>query len=218
MSQYDNQDYYKVGGRSNGPAGTLDQFKRQVSRSRSVLGKDQERVLPGERPRAGIKRGGGGKGGKKASALDSLPRVVGTAGVSSRAKPPPTRTPEELEDMRRANQAMAEAEADVPVSGYAGEEAFPTPSEARTPERPPDTGRGAFRIPASEEFVERAAEEQEPEGPEVPAWLRPALRPFRPAMRLIGGAARVLDPPVRFTLDVMQRVGRLAQEPAPRQV
>lgn len=208
MSQYDNQDYYKIGGRSGGPAGPLDQFKRQVSRKSAVLDRDQERVLPGERPRAGIKRGGGGKGGKKASAIDKLPKVVGTAGISSRSKAPVTRTAAELADLARASRAMADAASDRPGDDAV---ASPTPTEAWNPERtappaPAPTGPAAFGAAASGEFTRLAGGE-----PDVPAWLWPALRPFRPALRLIGGAARLLDSPVRYTLGVMQRVGRLAE-------
>lgn len=204
---HDNQDYYKVGGRSGGPAGPLDSFKREVSQSRSVLGRDRERVLPGERPRRGRKEGAPTGGGKSA-AVSRLPRVVGTAGMPSRAKPSPTLTEEEAEDARRGQRAMAEAEHG---SGYE-DVASPTPSEAWEPVPPPDAARATARSP---EFAEaEAAEEEEPAAAEVPAWLRPALRPFRPALRLLGGAARILDSPVRYTLDTMQRLGRFAEAEA----
>jgi hypothetical protein len=205
MSQYDNQDYYKVGGRSIGPAGPLDAFKREVSKSRSVLGRDQERVLPGERPRAGLKPGAP-KGGKKSAAVGQLPRVPGTAGMPSRAKPTPTLTKEEAEDARRGQRAMAEAEY---LTGYE-DVASPTPSEAGEPVPPPGSAAKATGA-ARPETPSESAYDTEPQVPEVPAWLLPALRPFRPALRLLGGAARILDPPVRYTLETMQRIGRLAE-------
>ncbi len=219
MSQYDNQDYYKVGGTSGGPTGPLHQFKRMVSQSRSVLDRDQERVLPGERPRAGLKPGG--KGGKKPSVVDRLTRVSGTAGVSTRAKPTATLTEEELEDARRGQRAMREAEQEIPTTGYE-DVASPTPSEAGPPASVEEReGRGDARFERDGAEAASGREEEErfgiPAGAEqvrpldVPAWAMPALRPFRPMMRLIGGAARILDSPVRYTLDAMQQLGRLAE-------
>lgn len=205
MAQRDNPDYYKVGGSSGGPGGPLDQFKKQVSRSRSTLGRDEEQVLPGERPVAGVKRGGT-RGGKKSSAVGSLPRVIGTAGVSSRAKPPRTRSAEEIEDMRRGQRAMAEAEGDRAVEDGSS----PTPSEAARPAQP-----AYFQPEQHERFTDRlddtSAIEDEFGAPEMPAWLWPTLRPFVPLMRLVGGVGRLLDPPVRFALDTMQWIGRLAE-------
>lgn len=46
----DNQDYFKRGGRSGGPAGPLHHFRQKLGQERAVLSRGEERGFPGHRP------------------------------------------------------------------------------------------------------------------------------------------------------------------------
>jgi len=203
----DNQDYFKRAGRSGGPPGPRKQFKDRLSRERAVLKRDQEHVLPSERPKAGRRAEPltaveeteaqlAALHGERSSVLDQLPRPVGAAGVPRSARPIPT-APER------------EARGD----GHAFADTGPFSREIREEEAPYSYG-----IPASEEaalgrdrepFARRATREER----ELRGVQRMLVRRLSPLFRVLGEAARAVDKPVRNALDTLQWLGRAARKP-----
>lgn len=222
----DNQDYYKRGGRSGGPRGPRKQFKDRLAREQAVLRRDQEHVLPSERPRAGRQQGVAPLSAveeteaqlaslheERGSVLDQLPRPVGAAGVPRSARPIPTASTESRQEKARGDgHAFAETgpfsrefrEEEAPF-GYG----IPASEEAALGhEREPfERERGEMRHAAREQARELREERRELHG--VPRLI---VRGFSPVFRVLGDAARVIDRPVRGALDTLQWLGRAARK------
>lgn len=225
MGNKDNQDYFKRGGRSGGPAGTRSQLKSRFTTKRAILTRDQEHRLPGERPLSG-KRPEGQASERSAteeaeaqlasldeertSVLDSLPNPTGTVGLPRSAKKP----------ARAASGARSGASFQAPVDE---DELGVEPWEQGTWDLEPreEEAPYGFGIPASEEAalghnrepflreageMRHAAREGHRAAP-LPPLARRALRTFPTLARVMGGAAKVVDRPIRRTLDTLQRIG-----------
>lgn len=192
-----NKDYFDVAGRSPGPAGPLKQFKDQLAQGRAVLRRDEEHKLPGEHPIAGKKPAGGEEqAGRHArpSVLDSLPSPVGAAGVPDSMKAVPTRQPGDEEAERGEMPTADEPRAGSPAWGYG------IPASE-------DTALGHDREPFAREEEARRSEERQQLG----GVAQRVVRTFPWAFGVIGEAARVIDRPIKRTLDRLQWLGREAR-------
>jgi len=200
----DNQDHFKRAGRPGGPPGPRSQFKARLTRTRARLLRDEEHVLPGERPRAGRRRSEPPVTATEAaeadlaalhgSALDHLPKPVGAAGLPQSARPihegeePAGRT------FTHGPFAREVAEEEAPY-GYA----IPASEDAAV---------GRPQEPFARERAEMRHAARRSAGLE-----RTLVRRFSPILRLVGEAARAIDRPVRGALDTLQRLGREARKP-----
>lgn len=216
-----NQDHYKVGGRSGGPVGPRSQHKGLFARERAILERDQERVLPGERPLSGRRPGramdavqeaesqlASVHGEHRSSVLDSLPRPTGTVGVPRSARPvirtrpsPPEREEEEgIEPSEQGTWNLEPREAEAPYG-------FGIPASE-------DTALGHEREPFAREAGEMRHAAKEGRPPHLPPLARKALKTFPSLVRFVGDAARILDRPIRRTLDTLQQLGNEVRKPS----
>ncbi|WP_373049223.1 hypothetical protein [Vulgatibacter sp.] len=187
-----NKDYFNMRGSTPGPAGTLEQAKSTFTREKAVLRRDEEHLLPGEKPLSGKRSARPPAKSARHSVLDDLPKPVGAAGVSSRAKAIPTETEAEAPAERFEARAEAEEEWAYEEDGHGGY----VPSE--------------FRIGAGGE-EEIGAPREEALLEELPPMARRLFRTFPLAFRVVGEAARAIDRPVRSALDRLQRLGDAAR-------
>lgn len=225
----DNQDHFKRGGRSGGPPGPRSQHKAQLTRQRATLRRDQEHVLPGERPRAGRRpqqeeepRDATEEAeaqlaslhGEYESVLDRLPRPVGAAGVPASARPIPTATGEEepydeefFGDTEEEESAVGHAFVAGPFGREVEEEEAPFGYGIPASE---DVALGGSREPFARERGEMRHAARQQQRP-LTGGERRLVRRLSPVFRVMGQAARVIDRPVRNALDTLQRLGHEAR-------
>lgn len=216
----DNQDYYKRGGRSGGPAGPRSQQKQKLTKERAILQRDEERKLPGEKPLSGKKGSTQAftateeaeaqlaslHAEKRSSVLDRLPKPVGAAGVPRSAKPTPS-----------------------PTSGVAFESEGIEPGETGTWNLEPREEEAPFNfgIPASEDAAlghkrepfERENREMQKAAREIDRaraqrelspMVRRVVERFPQVFRMVGDAASAVDRPLKRAIETLQWLGSAA--------
>lgn len=216
-----NPDHFKVGGRGGGPVGPRSQHKRQFAQERAVLHRDQERILPGERPLTGREGRHGaveeaeaqlasvhGEALHRPSVLDSLPKPKGTVGVPRSARPVVgvmTTEREEEEGVDASEQGTWNLEPRESEAPYG----FGIPASE-------DAALGHAREPFAREAGEmhHAAREPRPHIPHLPRIALRAIKTFPSLVRVVGNAARAVDRPIRRTLDTLQHLGHEVRKPS----
>lgn len=188
-----NQDHYKVGGRSGGPAGPLDQFKSMLATERARLGREGGRGAPPRGAAAEVEQQLSDLHGhpqRRHSVLDDLPSATGPAGVPAGRKPadPHPEAPEPEHEARLRDYAER-------GGGGPEEQDVSMPADYAVAERE--------AAPWAGEDVAGA-----PTGPRLTPLQSRAVRALSPALKLAGGAARFAERGVRRTLDVLQWLER----------
>lgn len=225
----DNQDHFKRGGRTGGPAGTPKQFRDKLSQERATLRRDQEHVLPSERPRAGKHKRQEPQDateeaeaqlaslhGEQGSILDSLPRQFGAAGVPRSARPIPTDQKAswggEAQSFENGPFAREVEEEEAPY-GYG----IPASEEAAlgNAREPFIRERGEMRHASHEQRKgQRGGERRAGGDRELSGMQRKIVERFSPIFRVAGEAARAIDKPVKNALETLQWLGKAARKPS----
>jgi hypothetical protein len=181
----ENQDYYKLGGRSGGPAGPLDHFKGELARSRAGLARKSKGRRPKRKQAAAAeveRQLADLDGGTRRSVLDDLPSTSGPAGVPAGRRPADPHP-----EPTWADGAFGGPDDGAYEGAPAGE---PVPADQAVAERE--------AAPWADEDAAGA-----PTGPRLGPVPSAAVRALAPAFRLLGGAARLVDRPVRRALQTL---------------